>query len=93
MNETVDSADLLFNGSDLALEDSGKIMVGYQLRWIIFEGRKHKAELPADECAIFKSGMTGNAKERNAFRLGEKMNSVEVDYLGRLEHMGDTHGL
>jgi hypothetical protein len=39
----------------------------------------------------FKSGMAENSKEGNAFRLGEKMNSVEVDYLPGLEHMGDTH--
>jgi hypothetical protein len=68
-------------------------MVGHQLRWIIFEGCKHKAELPAEECAIFKSGMAEKSKKRKAFRLGEKMNSVEVDYLRGLEHMGDTHDL
>jgi hypothetical protein len=36
MNETVGSADLPFDGSDLALEDSGKIMVtsfGGNIRW------------------------------------------------------------
>jgi hypothetical protein len=37
--------------------------------------------------------MAKNSKERNAFRLGQKMNSIEVDYLPVLEHMGDTHGL
>jgi hypothetical protein len=84
---------LPFDGFDLALEDSDKIMVGYQLRWIIFESHKHKAELLAEECAIFKSGMVENSKETNAFRLGEKMNNVGVDYLRGLEHMGDAHGL
>jgi hypothetical protein len=93
MNEAVDSADLPFNGSDLALEDSGKIMVGYQLRWLIFEALKYKAELSAEECTIFKSGMAENSKERDAFRLGEKMNSIEVDHLRGLEHMSDIHGL
>jgi hypothetical protein len=91
MNETVDSPDLSFNRSDLALEDSGNITGGYQLRWIIFAGRRHKAKLLAEECTIFKSGMAENSKERNVFRLGEKMNSIEVDYLRGFEAMSDTH--
>jgi hypothetical protein len=35
-----------------------------------------------------KLGMAENSKERNASRLGEKMNNVEVALRG-LEHMGD----
>jgi hypothetical protein len=41
----------------------------------------------------FKSGMAESSKERNAFRLGEKKNSVEVDYLRALEQVGDSYGV